>query len=88
MKYIVKVLEILATDVEIEAKNLKDAMLIAKNKYDAGDIVLTGDDFKEVSFHPAESPEEIAKRLILLDSNSPESLTRTVHKTQKDSHGQ
>jgi hypothetical protein len=49
-KFKITIEEVLAKEVEVEAKNVSDAIDIVKKQYRNGDVVLSADDFVDVDF--------------------------------------
>lgn len=58
MKYTINIRETLERVVEIESDSPEDALLIAKARYDKGDIVLDSEDFKGTEFYDMGLPKE------------------------------
>lgn len=50
MKYIVEIQEILQKQVEVEAKNLDEALDAVRQQYYDGDVELLAEDLKETNF--------------------------------------
>lgn len=52
MKYKIEITETLKKEVEVEAKNIHEAVAKVMDMYSDCDIVLTADDYSETCFHP------------------------------------
>ena len=50
-RYKVEITEYLQKTIEIDAENEKDALLIAEDKYNAEEIILSADDFTDKEFN-------------------------------------
>lgn len=49
MKYTITIEELLSKQIEVEADNFREAFEKVETQYKNGDIVLTADDFSEVT---------------------------------------
>lgn len=58
MNYKVSISEILQVEVEVEATDKVDAVCKVRRMYDNSDIVLTADDFKEVTIYIMEENDD------------------------------